>query len=108
MNQAHTLGGLGGTDSVRIVSTTAADTIRVTTAGLVVNGSTVALTSIESETLAGGAGDDVYKFEATASAGLFTLEEAVDAGADTIDFSTQAANVNVTLNLGTSVEQTVH
>ena len=105
---ANTLDGLGGTDSVRVVTTTAADTLRVTNTGLVVNGNTVALTSIESQTLAGGAGDDSYMFESTVAAGLFTLEEPAAAGTDTVDFSTQAANVGVTLNLGTSAEQTVH
>ena len=87
MNAPMTINGLAGTDSVRIVGTAGADTIIVNSStGLVVNGASLILQSIETRTLAGVAGSDVYKFDADSVLGLFTLDES-GGGADTVDFS---------------------
>jgi uncharacterized delta-60 repeat protein len=103
-----TLFGLGGTDSVRVVGTSSADTFAVSSTGLTVNGASLILTSIENRTLAGMAGSDIYKFDADASLGLFTLDEA-GGGTDTIDLSlTTTANINLSLDLGTGAAQVVH
>jgi|GEM_PF-695359 len=103
-----TLFGLSGTDSVRVVGTGIADTFTVSSTGLTVNGASLILTSIENRTLAGMAGSDVYMFDADASLGLFTLDEA-GGGTDTIDLSlTTTANIDLSLNLGTGAPQVVH
>ncbi len=106
MNLPLTLNGLGGTDSVRIVGTTGNDTITVTSSGLTVNGAGLVLSSIETRTLAGVAGNDTYKFDADEALGLFTLSEAAG-GIDTIDFSL-TTTVGVSLNLSSAVTQVVH
>jgi ELWxxDGT repeat protein len=106
MNALLTINGLGGTDSVRIVGTSGADKISVNSStGLVVNGATLMLTSIENCTLAGAAGNDVYQFDADSVLGLWSLDEA-GGGTDTIDFSFTAAGV--ALNLETAASQVVH
>ena len=107
MTAGLVLNGLGGTDSVRIVGTTGNDIITAkTSTGLIVNGSGLALNSIETRTLAGAAGDDIYKFDADTALGLFTLDES-GGGRDTIDFSL-TTNVGLNLSLATSVTQVVH
>ncbi len=108
-----TLFGLGGTDSVKIVGTTGNDVIEVSSAGVVVNGSTLILDSTESLLLVGGAGNDTYRFDADNALGLVSLDE-VGGGNDTLDFSltdtignavnlavatTQVVNANLSLNL---------
>ncbi|MFO1000418.1 MAG: M10 family metallopeptidase C-terminal domain-containing protein, partial [Planctomycetaceae bacterium] len=107
MNAALTIDGLGGTDSVRVVGTTGADTISVNSVnGLIVNGATLIFTSIENRTLAGAAGGDVYKFDADTALGLWTLDEA-GGGIDTLDFS-PTTTVGLSLNLATATTQAVH
>ena len=107
MNTALTVNGLGGTDSVRIVGTAGADTITVNSStGLVVNGARLTLTSIETRTLTGAAGSDIYKFDSDSALGLFTLNEAAG-GTDTIDLSL-TTTVDMSLNLGSAASQLVH
>lgn len=106
MNAALTINGASGTDSVRIVGTSGADTMSVTSVGLTVNGSVPTLTSIENRTLAGAAGGDSYRFDADTSLGLWTLDESVG-GTDTIDFSS-TTTVGLSLHLGISGAQAVH
>jgi Ca2+-binding RTX toxin-like protein len=101
------LDGLGGTDSVRVVGTSGADTITVNNStGLVANGASLILTRIENRTLAGGAGSDVYRFDADTALGLWLLDEA-GGGIDTVDFS-PTTTVGLVLNLATSGTQAVH
>jgi ELWxxDGT repeat protein len=97
--------GLGGNDSVRIEGTTGADTFVGEASRILVNGAPVLLSGIESHSLAGGAGNDSYQFDADTSLGAFTLDEA-GGGVDTINLAATAAAV--TLNLGTPAIQTVN
>ena len=101
-----TLNGLGGTDSVRIVMTSGDDVIQVLTSALLVNNASLILAGIENRTLAGAAGSDVYKFDADAALGLFTLDES-GGGTDTIDLSL-TTTVGVSVNLGIAANQVVH
>ncbi len=97
--------GLGGNDSVRIEGTMGADGFRGEASRISVNGATVLLSGIESRTLAGGAGNDSYQFDADTSLGAFTLDEA-GGGVDAINLAATVAAV--TLNLGTSAKQTIN
>ena len=107
MTDPLALDGLGGTDSVRVAGTSGADTIIVNSStGLTVSGASLMLTSIENRTLAGGAGSDVYRFDADAALGLFSLDES-GGGIDTVDFSS-TTTVGLVLNLATSGTQPVH
>ena len=100
------LDGLGGTDSVRIVGTSGADNMLVTSTGLTVNGSSLTLTSIESRTMVGAAGDDSYRFDADKVLGTWTLSES-GVGKDTIDVS-PTTTLATTLNLGLATIQVVN
>jgi len=106
MNSPLRINGLGGTDSVRIVGTSGADTFTVTGTTLTINGASLILTNIENRTLAGAAGNDTYKFDADAALGLWTLDEALR-GIDTIDFSL-TTTVGLSLNLGSAATQVAH
>ena len=107
MNVPLVLDGVGGTDSVRVVGTSGADTITVNSStGLVANGASLILTSIENRTLAGVAGSDIYRFDADTALGLWSLDEA-GGGIDTVDFS-PTTTVGLVLNLATSGTQAVH
>ena len=97
--------GLGGNDSVRIEGTVESDKFIGDASSVSINGTTVLLSGIESRTLAGGAGNDVYQFDADNLLGTFTLDEA-GGGVDTIDLA--ATTAAVTLNLSTSATQTVN
>jgi ELWxxDGT repeat protein len=99
------ISGLGGNDSVRIEGTTGADTFIGEASRIVVNGARVLLSGIESRTLAGGAGNDFYRFDADSSLGAFTLDE-TGGGVDTINLAATVAAVR--LNLGASVTQSVN
>ena len=106
MNAALTIDGLGGTDSVRVIGTTGADTIIVNSStGLVVNGASLILQGIENRTLAGGAGGDVYRFDADTALGLWSLEES-GVETDTIDFTPTSAAVSAFL--GTAATQVIN
>ncbi len=111
------LSGLGGNDSVRIVGTTGRDVYKVSSTGLWFNDHRIILNSIENRTLAGGAGDDEYRFDTDGPLGLFTLDEALG-GRDTLSFeetstravdvklgvsTTQVVNAHLSLILGSSV-----
>ncbi len=100
MNVPLSLDGLSGTDSIRIVGTSSADTFSVTSAGLSINGASLTLVSMESRTLEGGVGNDAYQFDADAALGAYSLHDA-GAGIDTIDLSTTSQNVALNLNLTT-------
>ena len=107
MNASLTINGLGGTDSIRVVGTSGADTITVNSStGLTVNGASLILTSIETRTLAGAAGSDVYRFDVDSILGLWTLDES-GGGIETVDFS-PTTTVGLVLNLATSGTQPVH
>jgi Ca2+-binding RTX toxin-like protein len=105
MNVPLSLDGLSGTDSIRIVGTTLADTLSVTASGLTINGASLTLSSFESQSLEGTAGNDLYQFDADAPLGVYSLVES-GVGADTIDFST--TSLTVTLNLGVATTQIVN
>lgn len=105
MNVPLSLDGLSGTDSIRIVGTTLADTLSVTASGLTINGASLTWNGFESQTLEGRAGSDQYQFDADAPLGVYLLVES-GAGADTIDFST--TSLAVTLNLGIATTQVVN
>ena len=99
--------GLGGSDSVHVVGTAGDDTIIVNSStGLTVNGASLILTSIETRTLAGAAGNDIYKFNADSTLGLFTLDES-GGGTDTVDFSL-TTTASLSLNMATAGTQLVH
>ena len=101
------LDGLGGTDSVRIVGTTGDDTITVNSStGLIVNGSSLTVSNIETRTLAGAAGSDVYRFDADTALGLWTLAES-GVGIDTVDFS-PTTTVGLSMNMAFGGVQAVH
>ena len=97
--------GLGGNDSLRIEGTIGNDKFVGNQSSISVNGATVLLSGIESRTLAGGAGNDSYQFDADTSLGVFILDEA-GGGVDTIDLAATAAAV--TVNLGTSTPQVIN
>jgi len=97
--------GLGGTDSVRIVGTPGNDSFNAKASSVSVNGANILLSSIERRTIAGGAGGDIYRFDADTPLGTFILDEA-GGGVDTIDLS--ATTAAVSLNLGTATTQTVN
>lgn len=106
MSVPLSIDALAGTDSIRVVGTTAADTFSATGAVLTINGATLYLKSIENRTLYGAAGADTYRFDADAALGVYVLHESGGA-TDTIDFSsTTTAGLN--LNLSKVVLQTVH
>jgi Ca2+-binding RTX toxin-like protein len=95
------LAGFGGTDSVRVVTTAGTDTIEAQGSGFVINGSSLILDSIEATVLAGGAGNDSYRFDADSAIGLITLDDI--SGLDTLDFSpTTTAAIAVDLALATN------
>ena len=106
MKSPLTIDGAGGADTVQIVGTTGVDTLTVSSAGLVTNGSTLYLRNTENRTLSGMDGNDVYRFDADAAIGLLTLDESAG-GSDTIDFSL-TTTVGVNLNLATAATQIVH
>ena len=106
MQSPLTINGLGGTDSIRVIGTAAADTLSISSTSLIINGSTLYLQSIENRTLVGLAGSDVYKFDADAALGTFTLDEA-GGGTDTIDFSS-TTTIGLSLNLAAATSQVVH
>ena len=106
MNVPLTLSGLGGADSVRVIGTIGNDTITVTNTGMTINGASLVLSGIQSRTLAGGAGNDSYGFNADAALGLYTLDETLG-GTDKIDFSLTTTN-GVSIDLGLSSVQVVH
>lgn len=107
MSTPLTIDGLAGADTALVVGTPGADAFVVNTSSVTVNGAaSLILSSIENRTLTGGAASDVYKFDADASLGLFTLDES-GGGTDTIDFSLTTA-VGLSLNLELAVNQRVH
>ncbi len=106
MSVALTLDGLGGTDSLRVNTATDNDIFIVSGATLRTNGSLLTLSSIESRLLAGGAGNDVYRFDADTSLGNIALDES-GGGVDTLDFAA-TSTVALNINLGTSLLQSVH
>lgn len=92
------LQGFGGNDSVRIVGTSGNDVFVMSNAGLKLNGSPLRISTIESVSMAAGAGNDTYRFDADAQLGRVTVDDS--AGWDSLDFSlTTSANVRVNLSL---------
>ena len=107
MNSPLTINGLGGTDSVRVVGTSGKDTFLITSSSApTINGASLILTSIEDRTLAGGSGDDIYKFDADVALGLWKLVES-GVGTDTVDFALTTTGA-MSFNLGTASTQVVH
>ncbi len=106
MSVALGLEGLGGNDSVRINTAADNDTFIVSGFTLLTNGFLLTLSSIESRLLAGGAGNDIYRFNADTSPGNFSLDES-GGGIDTLDFST-TTTAPLNINLSTSLLQSVH
>ena len=106
MSTVINVNGFGGNDSVRIVGSDLDDTLEVSNAGVLVNGSSVVLNSVESQNLSGGAGSDIYRFDADAALGLWTLDES-GGGMDTIDLS-PTTTVGLSLNMALAGTQSVH
>ena len=101
------LNGFGGTDSVRIVGEADTDKYTVSSStGLTFNDHRIVLNSIESRTLAGAAGNDVYKFDTDIDLGLWRLVESVG-GTDTLDLSA-TTTLGVAVNISTSDTQVVN
>lgn len=106
MSVQLSLDGLGGTDSVRISGTSGIDVFTISGTLTTVNGGRLTLGNVESRTLAGGAGNDTYRFDVDAVLGTYTLDEA-SGGTDTIDFAL-TTSVGLSLNLATATTQVVH
>ena len=99
------LNGFAGSDSVQIVAGTAADSFTVSNSGILINGASLTLTSIENRTLQGQAGGDVYNFDADTQLGTYTLDES-GGGIDSIRFT--QTSLAVSLNLFLATVQTVN
>jgi serralysin len=107
VNAPVILKGLAGTDSVRVIGTAGSDTYVISSSGgLTINGAGLVLDSIETTTLAGVAGDDLYQFDADTALGLYTLDES-GVGIDTIDLSLTTTS-GVAVNLGSAIQQVVN
>jgi Ca2+-binding RTX toxin-like protein len=107
MNAPVTLKGLAGTDSVRVIGTAGTDKYVVSSSGrLTINGAGLVLNSIDTTTLAGMAGDDLYRFDADTALGVYTLDEA-GGGIDTVDLSLTTTS-GVAVNLGSAIQQVVN
>jgi ELWxxDGT repeat protein len=98
--------GLGGTDTITIRGTTSNDVVSAGSGGITVNGSLLTLASIENRILNGGAGNDIYRFDADGLQGTYSLDES-GGGNDTIDFSSTTA-LSVALNLSNPATQVVN
>ncbi len=99
------INGLGGNDSVRIVGTGEVDEFRIDSPAIRTNNSNLTLTSIETRTLAGTTGADVYFFDADTPQGTIYLEE-VAGGSNSVDFS--ATSQGIGFNLSLTSHQTVN
>ena len=106
LNAPISLNGLAPNDRVRVLGTASADLFTVSSAGLVVNGTTLTLTGPAIRTLAGAAGNDVYQFDADSNLGAWTLDES-GGGTDTVDFSL-TSTVSLVFNMATAGPQPVH
>jgi serralysin len=106
MSMPLLIDGLGGTDTITIKGTSANDVISADSNGITVNGSRLTLASIESRTLNGGTGDDIYRFDADGSRGTYSVDES-GGGIDTIDFSSTTL-LSVALNLSNASTQIVN
>ena len=102
------LENLQSTDLVRVVGTGGNDVIERFQTSLTVNGSGLVVTGSSQVTLAGGAGDDTYRFPNDGDSGgavTTTLDES-GGGIDTLDFSDTGEAV--TVNLNTAVAQNIN
>ena len=106
INSSITLDGLGGSDSLRINTTSGNDVFIVSGVTLKANNFTLTPSSIESRLLAGGAGNDAYRFDADTGLGNYSLGES-GGGVDTLDFAA-TTTIALNINLSTSTLQTVH
>lgn len=106
MNLALVVSGLGGADSARVVGTSGDDTMTVLNTGLTINGASLKFSSIEERTLAGGAGNDSYRFDVDGTLGEYKITEASNAGTDTVDFSLTASSIG--FDMSASGTQTVN
>jgi len=97
------IAGLGASDTVMMVGLKGNDSFSMTGSAIVLNGLKVTAGLAAKVTLDGGAGDDVYRFNANLTLNNVTITDS--AGLDTLDFS--ATTVNVSANLGVSSLQTV-
>ena len=98
-----TFTALTAVDLVRVVGTSAADTITVANTGTVgstginVNSSSLVISGAPILTISGAHSNDTYRFDADATLGLISLDEAAG-GVDTLDFSlTTTSGVAVNL-----------
>ena len=107
MNAPVTLMGMAGTDSVRVIGTAGSDAYAISSSGgLTINGAILVLDSIETTTLAGAAGDDLYQFDADTAVGVYTLDESAG-GIDTVDLSLTTTS-GVAVTLGSATQQVVN
>jgi len=98
VNSVVNVNGGAGNDNIKGNS---ADNILVGNGGNdILNG------AVGSDDLRGGVGDDRYFFDPATASELDTLTELTGEGTDTVDFS--SITTNVTLNLGSAVNQLVH
>jgi Ca2+-binding RTX toxin-like protein len=106
-----TIHGLAGNDSVQVVGTSSGDSFAVRSARWVINNAGLFMTSIETRSIDGGAGNDFYFFDADEPLGLVTLNDAN--GVDRISFQSQISGatpttVGVAVNLSLTASQIVH
>jgi Ca2+-binding RTX toxin-like protein len=106
LNSPIVLNGLAADDSIRVVGTSGPDLFSVSSAGLVVNGTTLTLSGPALRTLVGGAGNDVYQFDADSVLGTWMLDES-GGGTDTVDFS-PTTTVGLSMNMAFDGIQPVH
>lgn len=111
MSNELTIHGLAGIDSVQVVGTSSPDHFALRSPRWVTNGASLYMTSIETRGIDGGAGNDVYFFDADEPLGLISLNDA--SGVDRIDFDAQnfgatPTAAGIAVNLSLTASQIVH
>lgn len=95
-------GGSGGTDTLIIHGTTAADTLEVNGDTVTANGLATTLSGMQQLRLEGDAGNDTYKLTSSS----IPVSVVDSAGLDKLDFSAITGSKGVTLDLGKNAGQT--
>ena len=106
LNSPVTIPGLTSIDSVRVIATSGNDVINVFASYIEVNAAKVFVNGPASRVIAGGAGNDTYRFDADAFIGAVVLDESLS-GVDVLDFSTTTTR-EITIDIGASVTQFVN
>jgi uncharacterized delta-60 repeat protein len=101
-----TISALTSIDSVKVIATSGHDIINVFASRIEVNASAVFVEGPAARIIAGGAGNDTYRFDADAVIGAVQLDESLS-GIDVLDFSTTTTQ-GVTIDIGVSATQVVN